>query len=801
MFSLVFGFGQYSDEELELFFKAASEKDLVKANTEMIKEGSFYHSILVADKLLEMEPDNANYNYRKGIALFRSSEDFRVAIPFFMKAESAASSDYKFESHKEVNAPAEVLYYIGRTLHRDNKFDEANDYYIRYINSGTNDEETLEKARLRQKQLDAARNLLQEDDYFIVNNTGKSINTWMQEYAPVIAPDGTALYFTSRQLRKDSSNIDFRDPASNLYAEDIYVSYKDNDGSWSEPKLLDFCQIDNNDATVAVSPDGRKIYVYDGDIGNGDILISTLEDGVYQTPIPLDIPGLNSEAWETHLSFTPDGNTVFFSSDREGSLGKRDIFRIMKDASGEWGEPENLGDMVNSPYDECAPFIAMDNKTLYFAKDGEESMGGFDIYITTQGNDGSWTKPRNLGYPINTTGDDLYYTTTADGLTGYMSSFRNEGYGMKDVYEVFNNILGVTDVAILKGEIDTSDGSKIPEDVGFTVKCLDCDVPFEQSYFPRSSDGTYISALKLCHEYEVTFHYNNKENVFHTENVKTTCEGNYEEIFRNIVFVRENLAVVDPNKVISSFDALAMTHYFGYNKNKLDVNDGALKEFLTAVRTQIEEGREMVELDIYASASTVPTKTFGDNKKLAELRAKEMEVLLENYFEEFGDAVEVVVKEAVISGPAYTAADHNKIDKYSPFQFVKIKVSGINTVADDVKIMESKDAELSGEMTIKSGKTKSMTDEKGDKFSSGVIMESDYRYSIVVGVFRRLEYAEGLLKTIKDKGYTEARMIGKKDGKHVVIAGEFNSYKEAMVLLEKARAELDPSAWIYNSKK
>ena len=791
--------GQYSDEELEMFFEVASRKDLINANTAMIKEGSLYHSILVIDKLLEMEPDNANFNYRKGIALFRSSEDFRVAIPFFEKAEGAATADYKFESHKENNAPAEVLYYIGRTHHRDNKLDQANDYYIRYINSGAKDEELMAKARLRQKQLDVAKRLLVEDDYFIVNNVGKTVNTWTQEYSPVISPDGTALYFTSRRLREDSTNIDFRDPASNLYAEDIYVSYKDNDGNWTTPKMLDFCKADNNDATVAVSNDGRKIYVYDGDIGNGDILYSQLEDGMYKDPVPVDIPGLNSDAWETHLSFTPDGNTVFFSSNREGGFGGRDIYRIQK-INGEWGEPENLGETVNTPYEECAPFIAMDNATLYFARDGEESIGGFDIFITVEEADGSWSKPRNLGYPINTAGDDLYYTTTADGLTGVMSSFRNEGYGMKDVYEVYNNMFGVTDVAILKGEIDTSDGSQIPEDVGFTVKCLDCDVPFEQSYFPRTSDGTYISALRLCQEYEVTFHYNNKENVFHTENVKTTCDENYEEIFRNVVFIRENLTVIDPNKVISSFDALAMTHFFGYNRNQLDVNDGAMKDFLTAVKEQIDEGRETIELDIYSSASKVPTRTFGDNQKLAELRAKEMEILLKNYFQDESN-VKIVVRESMVRGPDYKPGDHGSIEKYFPFQFVKIKVSGINTVADEVKLIQSKDTELKGKVSLESGKTQSMTDEKGDKFSKGFLVESDYRYSIVVGVFRRLEYAESQLKIAKDKGFNEARLLGKKDGRHVVIVGEFNSYKEAMQSLEKARETIDPSSWIYNSKK
>lgn len=806
-FSLLLGLtlvGQYSNKEIESFMEKASEKKLVQKNTELLEEGYFLQSIMVADKLLSLAPDNTNYNYRKGFALYRSSVDVLKAKPYFKLVENDLASDYNFYSHRETGAPLEVLFYLARIYHLSKDLESAEEYYKRYSESVGADVELIQKAKHGLKQCQVAKELLEHDERYIIKNVGPVINQATPEYAPIISADGTALYFTTRRLRSDESNLQYRDPETNYFAEDVYASYKDNDGNWEPPVLLDFCQPDNNDATVSVSIDGRKIYVYDGTIGNGDILLSEYSEGKYQDPVPLDIPGLNTDAWETHLTFSPDGRTVIFCSDRDGGYGGRDLYIMHMDDEGNWSEPENLGPQINTEHDEDAPFLAIDKKTLYFSSNGEKSMGGFDVFVTTLQSDGLWSEPLNLGYPLNTTGDDIYYTTTSDGFVGYYSSFRKDGFGNTDIYEVHNNKFGLTDIAVLKGEIETIDGSSVPEDVAFTVKCISCDQPFVQTYSPRISDGTYLSTLRLCEEYEVTFHSDNGNNIFHTDIINTTCEDNYEEIFRNIVFDKdgEMLSVVDPSNVISSFDALELTHFFGYNNRELNKNEGAFKEFISAVEKQASLGRTEIVLEITASASRVPTKKEGGNERLAELRANSMKELLEEHFNDSRNKVTIKVNKTKIDGPRFSSKDKNNPEKFMPYQYVRVTLAGVNTVNQDVTVLKSKDDEFKGETTkIESKTAVKVMDEAGDKFTSGSIVESEYTYLLVVGVFKRKEYAEKLVKSLQKKGYDGAKIYGKQDGRNMVVVAESNSLEECKAELEKYKSGENKSAWIMNTKK
>ena len=235
--------------------------------------------------------------------------------------------------------------------------------------------------------------------------------------------------------------------------------------------MLEFCEADKNEATVAVSADERRVYIFKDTEGNGDIFYSDFTSNRFQKVKHLDNENINSDAWEPHITVTPDGQQMYFSSNREGGFGGRDIYRMVKLPNGEWSEPMNLGPEINGPWDEDSPFIAVDNKTLYFASNGEKSMGGFDIFISVRDENNNWSNPINLGTPLNSTGDDLYYTTTMDGLTGYLTSFRKDGVGEKDIYEIKNDYLGLENIAVLKGEIEAINGD-LPEDVAVTVRCL-----------------------------------------------------------------------------------------------------------------------------------------------------------------------------------------------------------------------------------------------------------------------------------------------------------------------------------------
>ena len=791
---------EFTDEQLQELLKTSSEAEIVELNTLFIVNGNFKYSNWTADKLISINNTSANYNYRKGYAILKSTDDFTKAIPFLKIAITDVTKNYDMISPSEKSAPIDAYYHMAVAYHLNSEIDQAEKYYNTYIEEAKKKDPLIEDAKLRLQQCAIARKLIETPVDYAVKNVGPVVNSPSPEYSPVVSLDGSAIYYTSRRLRKDSSNFGITEPGTNIYLEDIYVSYKDYDDNWTEPRIMDFCKPENNEATVAVSIDERRIYAYMDASGNGDIYYSDFEGSKFQKLKLLETKGVNTKSWEPHITVSPDGTQKFFSSDREGGLGGRDIYRIDKLENGEWSKPVNVGAPINTPYDEDAPFIAINNNTMYYAHNGPKSMGGFDIFKADMDEMGVWSQPENLGYPLNSTFDDIYYTTTVDGFIGYLTSFRPGGIGEKDIYQIVNTHLGVESVAVLKGEIESADGQPIPEDVAFTVKCLNCEEAYEISLFPRISDGTFFASLDPCKEYEITFHYDNGQKEISKEVLATACDKGYEEIYRHIVLDVPTMEVVKPQELISSYEPLKMKHFFGYNKNQLNPEKGALKVFLDSLQSQIDKGRTNVELKINSSASEVPTKTFNNNNALAEKRANQLKDLLSEYFEQkgLGDSVKLTINKIEVSGPMYDK-DYVNIEKYAPYQFASISLDGINSMSDEIVQFESEDKMIKEGIAVTNTST-SMQDEQGDTFTSGRVIESDYKYHVITGVFRRINYAEGMVKNLKDKGF-DGKIIGKQNGMHLVSAGSADSFSGVQDILQKARAEVREGAWILNAKK
>ena len=684
---------QFTDKQIDAFVKKGNKEELLEKSTLTLLENNFYHSNILATKLLELEPDNANFNYRKGYSLLMSNSDFTLSKPFLEKAVLKISKNYDIFSVKETGAPVDAYYHLGKSYHLNNELENAKMYYKKYNSDAPKKTELGNRAKLNLMQLENAEIMIGQPKNYTVSNIGNVVNSSDPDYSPVISLDGSAIYFTSRRLWPDSSNIDIKEPGTNMYLEDIYVSFKDNDGEWTAPQLMEFCLPEKNEATVAVSTDESRIYVYKDDSGNGDIYYSDFQASKFNELKKLKTKDVNTDYWEPHITVTPDGMQKYFSSDRPGGYGGRDLYRIVKLPSGEWSLPQNLGPEINTPYDEDAPFLAIDNKTMYFASNGPASMGGFDIFLTVRSDDDKWSTPVNLGYPLNTTADDIYYTTTIDGLTGYLTSFRPGGFGEKDIYEIKNDYLGLNNIAVLKGEIETVNKLPLPEDVAFTLRCLDCGDAYDRTVFPRIKDGTFFSSLEPCRTYELIFHYNNGDTEFYREKITTSCELEYDEIYRHILLDVEKMQVVQPQKEIPSFEPLAMKHFFGYNRNKLNPKEGALKEFLEAIAEQQRKGRTEFNLSITSSASQVTTKTFGTNEKLAQTRAEQLKTLLEAYFasnDSLKGKVAISITEVVVAGPEYASRDYRDIQKYSPFQFVGARIDGVNSMGDQPELLNPK---------------------------------------------------------------------------------------------------------------
>jgi hypothetical protein len=347
---------------------------------------------------------------------------------------------------------------LGRACHLNHYFNEASIYYESYRNilrfgRGAKDE-IPEVDRLIQMCRNGSR-LVYEPVNTRIQNLGPQINSSFEDFAPVITEDEQTVFFTSR--RGDPIREPY-DPLTGQFYENIYQARK-VDGNWQKPVRLDqLVNREEHNATVGISPDGNLLLIYRG---NNNSLISKVSGDLYQSEVidgrwgkPEPWPGkINTRGWEPSGSLTQDGKTLYFCSDRPGGEGGRDLYLSRKLENGNWSEPENLGILLNTAYDEDAPFIHPDGNRLYFSSTGHNSIGGFDIFVTDWNAEKKrWEKPRNMGYPINTADDDIYFVWSKDGKRGYFSSTRSEGFGEADIYLMYRDEEDQTMIT-LKGHV------------------------------------------------------------------------------------------------------------------------------------------------------------------------------------------------------------------------------------------------------------------------------------------------------------------------------------------------------------
>ena len=306
-------------------------------------------------------------------------------------------------------------------------------------------------------QVDYAKKMMAAPVKVRIENLGDKINSRGGDYAPSISADGRTMIFTSRRSDTKGGGVD--KAGDFKYFEDIYISEWDTvDNVWQKARPIEGkLNTDGHDASLSISPDGKQIFIYrnDGKLYIGDIFVSKKRSsGGWGTPRALEKP-INSTYFESSACLSADGNTLFFVSEKEGkkygAQGRGDIYMAKKISKRVWGEPKNLGPIINTPLDEISVFIHPDGKTLFFSSKGHMSIGGLDIFMSKMQPDSTWGKPENLGYPINTVGDDVHFVLSTDGKSAHYSSIRKEGLGERDIYKI-----DLTDYPILSDGITTS---------------------------------------------------------------------------------------------------------------------------------------------------------------------------------------------------------------------------------------------------------------------------------------------------------------------------------------------------------
>ncbi len=362
--------------------------------------------------------ENAALNYLIGAAYLQTSEKEK-ALPFLEKAKEL----YGFVTE-------DIHYLLGLAKQYNYQFEEAIVEYQTYLDNLKKDKIGKSKAQKRIKECNSGIALMEKPVRCFIDNLGKGVNTQAPEYSPVFNYNDSILYFTSRRSTTTGGSID---PSNGLYKEDIYYSRFLN-GDWQEAQPLTDLNTKFNEASVSMSSVGDELTIYKGKENGGDLFNAKNFGESWEKPQRLK--KINSKNKESAISVTPDGQTVFFISDRNGGQGRLDIWYAEKNEKGNWGKPQNMGPEINTKYDEQAVKISEDGQRLYFSSQGHNSMGGYDVFVTRKQDDGSWSKPENLGYPVNTTGDDIFFTPTPVKRYAYYASEREDSHGDKDIYKI-----------------------------------------------------------------------------------------------------------------------------------------------------------------------------------------------------------------------------------------------------------------------------------------------------------------------------------------------------------------------------
>lgn len=363
---------------------------------------------------------------------------------------------------QDANYRFDLEYWIGKGYQYGFEFQKALEYYNLYKAKLEKRASYQGKDKIEMAQVDRAiyecengLELVSSPQNFSIVNIGREINSEFEDYAPVLNENEDEIVFTTRR-RDGNMNENVYD--DNKPWEDIFIARK-NGNSWEAAKNIGSpVNTAYHNSNSALSADGKTLFVFT-DEGNGDLYFTTYDGSQWSQPEPL--PGIiNSTFEEKSVTISKDETVLYFSSNRPGGYGGLDLYKATKDNKGNWSNVRNLGPKINSDLDEDGPFIDYDGVTLYFSSKGRKGMGGFDVFKATfDPATSDWADPVNLGYPINTPDDDIYFVTSKDSKRAYYSSVREDGMGYTDIYmitipEGLKNI--TTPVATTRPPADTT---------------------------------------------------------------------------------------------------------------------------------------------------------------------------------------------------------------------------------------------------------------------------------------------------------------------------------------------------------
>jgi len=642
-------------------------------------------------KLLTLNSKDVVYNFEGGLSYYFADFEQAKSVPLF---ESA------LENSKEDTIP-ELCYYLARAYHINGDFEkskEAFTHFKPFIKTSTKSGQELMKQSDYYININdnGKKQLANKNENTIIKNLGTSINSTYGEYAPVMKKNEQVLLFTSRRENGTSKKVD----TDLLPYEDIYVAKQVND-NWQlitdKVELEKYIPKDLNtkkhDAGVIYSSDGNTLYTYKNDL----IWKSILENGKWSNLVELD-KNINSSQYNIpSVNLSKDGNTIYFTTTRKDGFGGKDIYKSSKNEEGKWNVAENLGDKINTKFDEDAPFISDDGKTIYFSSKGHDGIGGYDIY-KSELTDNGWGKAENMGIPINSALDDIYLIVDEKEKNGFFASNRDGGIGGIDIYSLCINCptkITNTINGLLVDNIET------PIDGTLTTQLLSSNNPAETT---QSKAGKFSFVTATTGKHQITVEAQNFEkqtttielpnktsetdltiklNQFEKNENKfqvLTISSKALNITQTDTIKLEKLIVInnlhpDSSSIQTNANNTPITYqeFYNYNSTTINTNNLSYTKLINQALTNSKNGEKIV-IEIESSASRVPTLTYKTNINLSSVRGDEAKKIIIQSLIDKGISEEKIIVNSInsiVSGPTYSSDSYN-IEKYKKSQYVKI---------------------------------------------------------------------------------------------------------------------------------
>ena len=485
------------------------------------------------EKANDFNPNNAKLNLKIGICYLNSNNKSN-SLKYFKKAYS---SDSKVD--------AKIFYALAQSNHHNMNWNEAITYYEKYKEQ-IKDESLIKQLDKKILECESGKQISSNPINVEIQKIEGDINSKFNDHSPFITKDESMIMFTSG-----------RESNSDSYYEHIFYAFKDVN-KWGTPDKLGniISGIQKNDATAGLSLNGKTMFFYKSSVNNGDIYVSNFISNKWSNPTAFS--EINSPNQESSACLSPGGLELYFISNRVESIGGNDIFYCIKTPDGNWSNPKNIGATINTIYNEESVFMLNDGKTLLFTSKGHNSIGGYDIFKTLKNESGEWSKPENMGYPLNTTDDETNIFAVGDmnSLSGYFTSYRRDGWGGKDIYNFKFESEDITEKTLATNDIVE------PDTIQLTDVIYEDDVNDASTYFANVEEKSTETTEPETDEINDDVSEKSTET---TDNETTNDEN--ETTSKNLGFTNSwKIEDMSPKNVVFKIQVGASRKPMGYNE-------------------------------------------------------------------------------------------------------------------------------------------------------------------------------------------------------------------------------------------